>query len=128
RLPGLRSGASQTMAANTVYNLHEKEIHPIEVGSGLAITSLDDYMVVADIKLKTKEEEGCGFLGLGCVLGPILNPVLELVGGLLGLTDILLKDAVFGLVNIVLNDVLKPLLDGLGLKLGGMSVEVTYAS
>ncbi|MCK0536990.1 pilus assembly protein TadG-related protein [Alcanivorax quisquiliarum] len=127
-LPGIKIGQPKSVQDEMTFNLHERKIKTLEVGSNLEIYSLDDKLLFTELDFTLAEPEDCGFLGLGCVLGPILKPILDLLGEAIELTDALLQSAALQLINSVLNDVLKPVLKGLGVNLGGMSVEVSYAS
>lgn len=92
----------------------------ITSGLGLQLVK-DELSKTLSIEIKTKN---CGILGLGCLIDNILGPIL---GGLSGALNVVLESGLLDLVGNILNDLLAPLLNSLGLHLGGMTVSVSSA-
>ncbi|KAF0811048.1 hypothetical protein A167_00080 [Alcanivorax sp. S71-1-4] len=123
-IAGLNVGTPQTMTRSVVYNMSDKEPGVIATGSDLTLSTVGSAL---DLQVSVKRKE-CGPLGLNCLLGAILGPILDLVGGLANVTVSLVQNTVLAILSDVLTNVLGPLLQALGVNLGGMIVEVTDAT
>lgn len=132
RLDGLLIGevSSQPVLRELVYDLYSKEPVRAYVASGLGVATLGEGLdITATVSLQ--QEECSGLLSwLTCKLGDLLNPLLN--GLLEDITapaiKLLVEDVLVQVVDSVTSNILEPLLAGLGLNLGGMSVDVSHVS
>tara|TARA_Y100001963_G_scaffold146079_1_gene220547 strand:- start:156 stop:827 length:672 start_codon:yes stop_codon:yes gene_type:complete len=128
----LRVGsATEELLPPMTYDLYNQVRQTETVSSGGAIDLLrDEFDNVLEIELRT-EDEDCSLLNPLCVIGEALDGVWDTLNGLLGevtgALDDVLADVVLQVVGDVLDSLVVPLLESLGIHLGGMSVSVVSA-
>lgn len=119
----LTIGSSTPTTRDLEYDLYEQESSSVSIGAGTNIEIDDGDFDVLKITVETKEED-CGLLGLGCVLDDLLEPILGVVTGAV---NEVLKSGLVDLIGEILTTILTPLLEALGIHLGGMTVSVLGA-
>ncbi|SOC26333.1 uncharacterized membrane protein [Alloalcanivorax xenomutans] len=118
----LKVGSAVNSIRTLDYDLYERQANSVTVGGGTDLhLSSGDFDI---LKVTVPPPKDCGLLGLGCLLSDLLEPILGVVTGAV---DELLKSGVIDLVGNILTMILEPLLNALGLHLGGMTVSVTSA-
>ncbi|MFT0138584.1 pilus assembly protein TadG-related protein [Alcanivoracaceae bacterium MT1] len=122
-IANLQIGSSASSSETIGYNLYERQSSSVSVGGGTDIYLDGGDFDILKVTVETNEED-CGLLGLGCVLDKILEPILGVVTGAV---NEILQSGIVDLVGSILSTVLEPLLNALGLHLGGMTVSVTSA-
>lgn len=86
-------------------------------GPGLGSLSANDI----DISLQLAEAN-CGLLGLGCLIGGVVNALLDLVSII---DETVVKDLILApVLDAVEQEVLLPILEVLGIRLGGMDIRL----
>ncbi|WP_166643085.1 pilus assembly protein TadG-related protein [Alcanivorax sp. 24] len=105
------------------YSLNQQGVATIYAGADEPLSIINSE-ITSDEVLTIEFGKNCSGL-LGCLIGSVTQLVADLVSGL---TNSLLKSAVLGILGDVLNGLLKPILDSLGLHLGGMEVSVIGAN
>ncbi|MCE7510640.1 pilus assembly protein TadG-related protein [Alloalcanivorax xenomutans] len=127
KIDGLLVGKSESKMLYLDYDLYEKQTDSESLGGEYGVSISEGGAVEIGVGLKIKEKE-CKpweiFCFVGDVLGDILDGVSEITNTVL---EGILKAGILDALNGILNAVLAPLLQGLGLSLGGMTVSVTSA-
>lgn len=128
----LSIGSSKSVSLPPMtYDLYDQVRQSETASSGAAINRVKDrFNDILTIELETKDRD-CHWLDLVCGIREALDNVFDLLNevldGLTGALDDVLSDVVLGIVGDVLDSLVVPLLQSLGIHLGGMSVSVVSA-
>ncbi len=112
------------------YDLYNQVRQTETISSGGEVVLTREKFNVFDIAFVT-EDKSCSRWDVSCVIGDALGGVWDTLNDLLGevtgaLEDVL-ADVVLQVVGDVLDSLVVPLLESLGIHLGGMSVSVVSA-
>ncbi|MBU58749.1 MAG: hypothetical protein CL543_07695 [Alcanivorax sp.] len=127
----LRVGsATEELLPPMTYDLYNQVRQTETISSGGEVVLTREKFNVFDIAFVT-EDKSCSRWDVSCVIGDALGGVWDTLNDLLGevtgaLEDVL-ADVVLQVVGDVLDSLVVPLLESLGIHLGGMSVSVVSA-
>lgn len=128
QLEGMKIGSAQPVQRRLQYDLYTNEPVRASVTSGVGLSMVGEGLAInATVKLGGDECKGL-LSWLTCKLGELLNPLLKfLLDDITGpAVKALVEDVVVQALNDATSNIVEPLLLGLGLSLGGMSVDVSH--